>query len=307
MPRRQTTAPLASLALLIIGAALAACSTTALDSETTATADVDLSNPELLERLGVPNPTITWQRRIERLTYVGSGTPPSEAEVLLVATVVDDIPTALLEKLEVRYIVRADDSSLSRPDHPSAVAYAVGPDVYLRDRVFALSEGGSTRYDIARAIVHELVHVAQYQTMANAYVEAALAGEISRVDPVAGSTLVANFAEATGWSNQSSGELHPTWVLDPGSGAASAYGATGPGEDMAETVALVLVGQSATLPTDRVRWVEERRPTRWRWVSLGYHRAPLRSSHLTHCSIRRLSNRSKAPKRMPNRSTSSYQ
>ena len=216
----------------------------------------ELSDPDFLARLGVPDPTIDWERGVDRLRYVGEGSAPLDSEVGLVRQVIDDMPTVLLAQLDVRWVVRATNTSLARPQHPTAVAYAVGPDIYLLDRAFTLSDGGSTRNDLARAVAHELAHVAQFQTLSSGYISAALAGGVSRINPTDGSSLVADFADATGWINTSVDPLRPQWSLGSGSTASSAYGATDPGEDMAEAVALMVVGLADLVPDVRVRWVE---------------------------------------------------
>jgi hypothetical protein len=218
--------------------------------------DVDLTDASTLARLGVPEPAIEWQRPIDRLTYAGTGRAPSDTEVALVTQVIDDVPTALLAKTDVRWIIRSGPGTTVRPDHPDAVASAVGPDIYLLDRAFTLSEGGSTRYDLARAVVHEIVHIAQFQTMSENYLNALLDGDLSQLNPVDGSLLVRDFADATGWENRGS-DLQPQWER-PGP-ASSPYGASSPGEDMAEAVALVVLGLEAFVPNAHVDWVE-------RWV-----------------------------------------
>lgn len=237
--------------------------------------DVDLTDASTLARLGIPEPSIDWQRSIERLTYTGSGAAPSEAEVGLVRAVIEDVPLALWEKADVRWVVRGGPGALARPNHPDAVAFAVGPDVYLLDNVFALSDGGSTRYDLSRAVVHELVHVAQFQTMSADYLAAAFDGRLDQLDPVDGSVVVREFATATGWTDASSDPLRPSWSL--AGPAASPYGATGPGEDMAESVAMVVLGLEALIPSAHVDWVESWLGTQADSLSIGQPWAPVGS------------------------------
>ena len=256
MPARSRSKRIVTL--LVAGmVALGACSGPELEIRNPdETENIDLADPALLARLGVPEPNIEWQRSIDRLSYAGSGSAPLEAEVDLVARVIDDIPTALFSKLDVRWVIRDTTRTAARPNHPSAVAFAIGPDIYLLDRAFALSDGGSTRYDLERAVAHELVHIAQFQTMDAAYVAAALTGELDQLNPIDGSSLVKDFADSTGWVNTSSNPLHPEWQLGSGLRASSEYGATDPGEDMAEAVSLVVLGLSELLPETHVRWVE---------------------------------------------------
>ena len=224
---------------------------------TTLGPDLDLSDPDTLAALGISAPSIDWERSIDRLVYAGAGSPPSPEELTLVTQVIDDLPTAFLDKLDLRYVIRSGDKTATRADHPTAVAFALGPDIYLLDRTFNLSEGGSTRFDLARAVVHELVHVAQFQEMTHEYARAALDGVVTRLNPIDGSTLVAEFASATGWDNNSTDVVSPRWNLSPGETASSSYGATNPGEDMAEAVSLVILGLADLVPDDRVRWVEQ--------------------------------------------------
>ncbi len=71
-----------------------------------------------------------------------------------------------------------------------------------------------------------------------------------------------DFAAATGWENRSDDPLRAEWALPAGRQAATEYGAEGPGEDMAEAVALVVLGRAEWIPADRARWVE-------RWLDEG--------------------------------------
>jgi hypothetical protein len=215
----------------------------------------DLTDPDLLTQLGVPNPRIDWSRDAGRVEFVGSGPPASSQDVDLLAAVVSEVPAALDTVAAPRFVVRNADEATVALTHPDAVAFAFGPDVYLLDGSFALSADGSTRFDLARAYIHELAHVAQYLTLSDRYVLAALEGRLPRVDPVAGSTLVTDFADSTGWS-AAGDELAPTWTLSPGVAAATTYGATNPGEDMAESLALVMLGLADLISSDRVEWIE---------------------------------------------------
>ena len=266
------------IALPLVALLIAFTSCAAPDSgDAITTGEVDLTDAATLASLGIPDPEIEWERRIDRLRYAGVGLAPSRAEVDLVAQVIDDIPTALLSKLDVRWVIRSTTDSAVRPNHPSAVAFAVGPDVYLLDRAFAMSDGGSTRYELGRAVAHELVHVAQFQTIDAVYVTAALNGELDRLNPIDGSALVRDFADQTGWVNTSRDPLHPEWQLAPGVSASSAYGATDPGEDMAEAVALVVLGLADLVPEPQVRWVEDWLDSPADALALGKPWAPLGS------------------------------
>lgn len=213
----------------------------------------DLSDPDLQTRLGSPElPDIVWQRQAGELTVVGRSLVADPDEIALIEAVASDVPQVIWKTAPVRHIVRMPDAPGTRPAHEKPVAFALGPDVYLLDRAFELSEGGSSRYDLARAFIHELVHVAQFFTMSDEYVARSLSGAVETVDPTVGSSLVQDFAEATGWRTVADGD----WELADTIPAASTYGRTSPGEDMAESVTLVAVGLADLLPPDRVRWVE---------------------------------------------------
>jgi len=99
-----------------------------------------------------------------------------------------------------------------------------------------------------------MAHVVQFMTLDPAYIEAVLDGRLERVDPADGSELVRDFAAATGWTDTASDSLHAAWHLD--GPAATAYGATGPAEDMAESIAMVAIGRANWIPDNHTRWVE---------------------------------------------------
>lgn len=250
---------LAHIALLACAAVAAACGATDSGMSTIPAGGFDLSDPDVQERLGAgPVENITWQRTAGEYTVVGRGPTPPPSEIDLIAAVMSDIPQALTEQAPIRQIVRVPNPPPDgRPQHEQAVAFALGPDIYLLDRAFTLSDGGSTRYDLTRAIVHELAHVAQWLTMSDDYIAAALAGEISRLDPTTGSRLVHDFAADTGWRTTNDDPVAPLWVLEDGAEPASTYGGTSAGEDMAESVSLTALGLADRVPQDRVGWVED--------------------------------------------------
>ena len=255
---------------MIVGAALAACGSEPIVTDATVEipeGGYDLTEDSLRSQLGSePIDDIDWQRSITGadgvgLAVVGSGTVPDAAELDLIAATVADIPSALWNQTDLRTIVRTVRAPGQRAPHAQPIAYALGPDVYLLDEALSLSDGGSTRYELARALVHELVHVAQFTTMSDEYVAAALDGRIDTVDPTLGSELVADFAASTGWTRANPAAEAP---FGPGAGwelaldvtASSEYGRTNPAEDMAEATTLVLMGRDDLVPADRVAWVE---------------------------------------------------
>ncbi len=219
--------------------------------------DFDLTDPALQAELGSPAPEdIDWSRRVGGLAVVGRRTLADPAELELIEAALAEVPRALAAAVTPRTLVRVPEMPDSEELHPRAITYTQGPDVYLLDRTLAPDGTPISRFDLARAYLHELAHVAQFLTLRTDYVAAALAGDVDRVDPAEGSQLVLDFAAATGWDNRSGDPLQPEWVLPAGRQAATEYGAEGPGEDMAEAVALVALGRADWIPADRARWVE---------------------------------------------------
>ena len=222
----------------------------------------DLTDASLQASLGAsPVASVQWQRMAGDVTVIGAFGQPDPDEISLIEAVARDVPAALWRQVDVRNVVRSSVAPGARTEHRDPIAYALGPDVYLLDRAFGLSSGGSSRYELARAFIHELVHVAQFSTMSDDYIAAALSGATDQVDPTIGSELVSDFASDTGWSRSGTQPTDP-WTLPDDVAASSAYGRTSAGEDMAEAVSLVAVGLADLVPADRVRWVE-----RWLGVS----------------------------------------
>jgi hypothetical protein len=237
--------------------ALAACTVAAPPSTSTLPTSIDLTDPDVQRQLGVPPPEdVDWRRTLEGITVVGRDTPPGPAELNLITGALQEVPPPLEAAVTPRTVVRVPAVEEASRIHPGAAAYTIGPDVYLLDRTFQISPGSSTRFDLARAYLHELAHVAQFLSLRPDYVRAALEGEVGQVSPVAGSELVADFAGATGWVDRAADDLRPDWQLSEGVPASTDYGRTGPDEDMAEAVALAALGRAEWLPGDRAAWVE---------------------------------------------------
>ncbi len=212
-----------------------------------------------LAEIEIPEPTgVQWQRTSGSIELLGTTPRAVPGELALIAGALAEVPAAVYAKAPLRYLVRAPTIG-SASLHPATAAFARGPDVYIVDRTFAdPAGGGDTRFGLARVLLHELVHVAQFDTLAPDYVRAVQDGTLQITDTGDGSLLVADFAEAVGWSNSSSDSLRPRWSLS-GSAASGTteYGRTAPEEDMAESVALVALGLAGVLSPERIRWVEE--------------------------------------------------
>jgi hypothetical protein len=131
------------------------------------------------------------------------------------------------------------------------LAFSRGPDIFLIDRTFA---AGPTVFDMAALLAHELAHVLQFSRLTAADV-AAITG-VEDADPIAGSAFVRDFAATGGWIDRSTDSGSPRWILPDPSGT-TAYGATSPEEDMAESMSLILTGRVAEVSARRVSWLEE--------------------------------------------------
>jgi hypothetical protein len=232
---------------------------TSTPSSTTTTTQlvIDMTDPDLLARLGSPAlEDIAWKRTVRGWTLLGIEGSADPAELELIEAALDEIPDALAGVAEPRNLIRAgavDDAEAIG----KAVAFTQGPDIYLVDRTFAPNGDSTTRFELTRALLHELAHVAQYRSLDDDYVRAALQGEVDRVDPADGSALVRSFATTVGWIDQDEDPLRSSWLLPSSIESATDYGRTGPGEDMAEAVSLALMGRANWIPPAHARWVEQ--------------------------------------------------
>ncbi|MFZ0493432.1 MAG: hypothetical protein WAM81_09610 [Acidimicrobiia bacterium] len=245
------------LSILLLAGLLASC---VAATPTTAPSSLDLTDEHLLDQLGAPVfGDVAWERTVDDLTVVGSRPHPDPGELELLTAALREIPGALMDQARPREMIRIS-SALEEEQVGKAVAFTKGPDIYLVDRTFDPHGSGTTRLDLARALAHEMGHVAQFMALDPVYIQAVLDGELERVDPADGSRLVRDFAAASGWTDTSSDPLHASWHLD--GPAATDYGATGPAEDMSESIAMVVMGRANWIPDNHSRWVED-------WLGTG--------------------------------------
>ena len=236
--------------------------TTTKVGETTASTtvtplDIDLSDPDVLTRHGSPPfADIAWKRSIEGITLLGADGSADPVELELIEGALEEASEELVKTADPRNLIRIDSVG-GEETVGNAVAFTKGPDIYLVDKTFSPKGESTTRMELTRALLHELAHVAQYRSLDDEYVEAALQGKVDQVDPAAGSSLVRSFASAIGWVDQSSDALEAAWFLPSSIKAASDYGRTGAGEDMAEAVSMVAIGRANWIPTTHTRWVEQ--------------------------------------------------
>lgn len=226
-------------------------------STTTMQLDVDMNDPDIVARLGSPPlEDIAWKRNVGGWSLLGAEGSADPRELELIGAALDEVPGALADIAEPRSLIRigsVDDAEAIG----KAVAFTQGPDIYLVDRTFAPNGGSTTRFELTRALLHELAHVAQYRSLDDSYVRAALQGQVDQVNPADGSVLVRSFATSVGWVDQDDDPLRSSWLLPSSIEAATDYGRTGPGEDMAEAVSLVLMGRANWIPAAHTRWVEQ--------------------------------------------------
>ena len=223
-------------------------------TETAATADV--SDPDVLDRLGIAEPgPVQWQRSGDGVEIVGTTQNANPAELALLEAALAEIPDPVRDQIIVRFIVRSRDAT-DRDLHPATAAFPRGPDVYLIDRTFQEQGAGASRLGLARVLVHEMGHVAQFETLDVDYVDRILDGSITNTDTGDGSTLVRDFAIFVGWQDGGTDKFEPRWSLPDAPSGTTEYGATAPDEDMAEALAMVVLGRAGLLSPERVEWVE---------------------------------------------------
>lgn len=219
--------------------------------------EIDLTDPELPTRLGSPPfEDVVWQRTVGGVTVLGGTASADPGELELIAGALEEVPAVLADLALPRNLIRIRSVD-GEEAVGKAVAFTQGPDIYLVDKTFAPNGDAATRMDLTRALLHELAHVAQFSTLDEAYVEAALQGKVDQVEPASGSKLVRSFADAVGWIDQNPDPLEASWLLPSSIATSTDYGRTGAGEDMAEAVSMVVLGRSNWIPGTHTRWVEQ--------------------------------------------------
>lgn len=242
------------LALVLLAAACGGspdAATSTVATETTLVAGVqpvpvDLLDDDLMAELGAPLPEAArWQRPIEGTTLMGTTETVDPAELRLLDEAMRLLP-ANLGPLP-RLIVRTPNAP-PVPGRTDPSAVAVGPDIYLFDETFERDGLPIGPLGMARILSHEILHIAQFETLDPVHVGEALTLGF-RVD-LAKSTMVQPFASVTGWQ-----VVGNTWTAPPDT--STEYGGTNPLEDMAEAVSLVVTGLGDDVPAKQRAWVEE--------------------------------------------------
>ncbi len=240
-------------ALIVLALAAGAC--TLGVSEDTTSGRID--DPAVLDRLGVPEPEgVVWRRTVAGIEVLGTEGRADPIELELMDGAVREVPQRFRDSLGLRFLVRTNSPEGANL-HPATAAYALGPDIFILDRTFAEPRAGASRLGLARVLVHEMAHIAQFDALDPDYIAAVLDGTVGITDTGAGSTLVADFAGAIGWRNSSTEAFRPVWTLSTPALGTTEYGTTSPEEDMAESLAMVAMGRSELISTSRVRWIEQ--------------------------------------------------
>lgn len=199
----------------------------------------------------IPQPdTIDWRRSIAGFDVAGSGTDPDPDELAMLERALEELPDSLVASAEVRTIYRVPEAPPSATD---TAGYAIGPDIYLIDDTFRDLGTGMTTFDLIRLLAHEMTHTAQFARLTDRDLTIAAKQELD--DAIPTSDFVATFADAAGWSDRGRASGIPDWVLTNPDGT-TAYGATAPEEDMAESVAELVAGPEPSVSSVRTQWVE---------------------------------------------------
>lgn len=197
---------------------------------------------------------IRWSRPVGPYELLGTTAEADAAEIAALAAGISELPASWA--VEPAQLLRVGVLGPAAEGFEAA-AEAIGPNIRLGDTTFETQGRPTHRFELARVIAHELVHVDQYDNLSADYLDRLIAGELDEIRLWEGSTLILDFADATGWVNTAgSGDL-PTWQLPGERRAATPYGRTNPAEDMAETVAMAIIGQGNRLDRDRRSWVED--------------------------------------------------
>ncbi len=192
--------------------------------------------------------TIDWQRTVAGLEVAGSRTNPDATELAILEAALSELPEELVERAEVRTIYRI--KSAAEAEDSEALAFTRGPDVYLTDGTFLRVE---SRLEMAEVLAHEMAHAWQYAALTEA--DLGRLGTLDAGTVFLATDFVRDFAEAVGWRDAGSGDS-PAWLLPAAGAGTTAYGATSPAEDLADSVSRVVTGRANELSTERLRWVE---------------------------------------------------
>ncbi len=190
---------------------------------------------------------------MDRFELVGTTASADPTEVAVLAAGISELPSAW--SVQPVQLVRIPILGAAAEGFEAA-AEAIGPNIRLGDSTFTTQGRASHRFELARVMAHELVHVDQYDALTAEYVDLLLGGQLGEVRLWEGSSLILDFAPRVGWENTADPDALPVWDLPAGERTATVYGRTNPAEDMAESVAMAVLGRGNLLDGTRQRWVE---------------------------------------------------
>lgn len=185
--------------------------------------------------------------------------PFSLVEIAQIKTYLDRVPAKMMET-PPKAIIASSGETRASTDHPTAIAGASGPYIFLGDRFFKNSFlRKRTENDRLHAFMHEFGHVLQYYHLDIEH------GTQRSIDT--SSSLIHDFSVAVGWvarddldgvflSGQSISFVpditEREWVLtESAKGGTTEYGQTSNSEDLAESFGWVLAGHPDRISRDR--------------------------------------------------------
>jgi len=138
--------------------------------------------------------------------------------------------------------------------NPLLVAFASGPYIYVTDQTFEgpklfnpKGENKLSVEDVRKIIIHEFIHIAQYNDTAKE--------KLTKFQPLQFSGITQDFMKVVGWVNTSNSDDYPIWKLEDKEAIDNWYAKANPVEDQAESVAFFVSGHTEELDQKRIDWV----------------------------------------------------
>jgi hypothetical protein len=158
--------------------------------------------------------------------------------------------------------VRSDIQSF-REFNPETAAFASGPYVFFNDDSFKPNiPMADDSIDAAlNTFIHELTHIAQFNSIANNLtprdVDVAFGEGLAWTDLVISSELISSFANVTGWEQRTIDNKVDYILPSSINERTTDYGKTKIYEDMADTVAGVVLTSISSFSLERITWAYE--------------------------------------------------
>ncbi|MBU2568352.1 MAG: hypothetical protein KJ967_06235 [Elusimicrobia bacterium] len=183
----------------------------------------------------------------------------SQTELATIVKVLDGIPAGYVEKTNPKAFVastRKASGDIAIENMGTVAAYAKGPNIYILEETFTgwklfNSSGQQMSFgQIKSTLIHELMHVAQYNAVPKQKLGTPL-------DPMVFSTLVSDFASKVGYVPYSDKYSDLGWkskILEKDT-ETTEYGRGNVVEDQAESVAAFITGHVESIGQSRIDWV----------------------------------------------------